>query len=306
MLKFIARRALQSLATILIIVSTVFLVLNLSGDPIRMMVSPTASAEDVEAMRQAYGFDKPLAFRYVDFIARTAVLDFGESLRTQGPALELVLERMPATLLLAFASLFLAALAGIPLGMLAAVRKGSAADAAAVMVGMVGQSMPVFWIALLLIFLFGVAIPILPPSGYGTAAHLVLPSLSIAVFLLAGIVNITRASVLEALSQPFVTVARSKGIGEGLVLFKHVFRSASIPVLTQLSLQMRFVIGGSVVVESVFGWPGVGQLLAQSAYARDYPTVIAATFFIALFVLAFSMALDLAYGLIDPRVRVWK
>jgi len=153
---------------------------------------------------------------------------------------------------------------------------------------------------------FGVAFPILPPSGYGTAAHLVLPTVSIAVFLLAGIVRVTRSAVLDVLSQPFVTVARSKGVGESLVLVKHVFRNASIPVLTQISLQMRFVIGGSVVVESVFGWPGIGQLLAQSAYARDYPVVIASTFFIALFILAFSLLLDLAYGLVDPRVRVWK
>jgi len=302
--KFIVRRALQSLVTILIIVSVVFLVLNLSGDPIRMLVSPTASAEDVEQMRAAYGLDKPLALRYFDFLGQVAQLRFGDSIRTQQPALQMVLDRLPATLILAFASLALAALIGIPLGMLAAVKKGSAADAASVLVSMLGQSMPVFWIALLLIFVFGVLIPVLPPSGYGTPAHLILPSVSIAFFLLASIVRVTRSAVLEVLSQPFVTVLRSKGIGESLVLAKHVFRNASIPVVTQLSLQMRFVIGGSVVVESVFGWPGVGQLLAQAAYGRDYPVVIAATFFIALFILAFSMILDVAYGLIDPRVHV--
>ncbi len=304
MRKFIVRRALQSLVTILIIVSVVFLVLNLSGDPIRMLVSPTASAEDVEQMRAAYGLDKPLALRYFDFLGQVAQLRFGDSIRTQQPALQMVLDRLPATLILAFASLALAALIGIPLGMLAAVKKGSAADAASVLVSMLGQSMPVFWIALLLIFVFGVLIPVLPPSGYGTPAHLILPSVSIAFFLLASIVRVTRSAVLEVLSQPFVTVLRSKGIGESLVLAKHVFRNASIPVVTQLSLQMRFVIGGSVVVESVFGWPGVGQLLAQAAYGRDYPVVIAATFFIALFILAFSMILDVAYGLIDPRVHV--
>ena len=305
MLRFIARRALQSIVTILIIVSVVFLVLNLSGDPIRMMASPTASEQDVAALRAAFGFDKPLGLRYLDFLKQVSLLRFGESIRTQQPALRAVLQRMPATLLLAFTALALATSIGIPLGMLAAVKRGTAADAPAVLVSMVGQSMPVFWTALLLIFVFGVMVPILPPSGYGTLAHLVLPSVSIAFFLLAGIVRVTRASVLEVLSQPFVTVARSKGLAERLVLVKHVFRNASIPVLTQLSLQMRFVIGGSVVVESVFGWPGVGQLLAQAAYGRDFPVVIAATFFIALFILVFSMVLDLAYGLIDPRVRVW-
>ena len=306
MLRFIVSRAVQSIITILIIVSVVFIVLNLSGDPIRMMASPTASEQDLAALRTAFGFDKPLVVRYIDFLAQISRLRFGDSISTQQPALRMVLQRMPATLLLAFTALALATLLGIPLGMLAAVKRGKAADTAAVLISMVGQSMPVFWIALLLIFVFGVIIPILPPSGYGTPAHLVLPSISIAIFLLAGIVRITRSSMLEVLEQPFVTVVRSKGIDERRVLFKHVFRNASIPVLTQLTLQMRFVIGGSVVVESVFGWPGVGQLLAQAAYGRDYPVVIAATFFIALFILAFSMVLDLAYGLVDPRVRIWQ
>ncbi len=305
MLRFFLRRAMESLITIVVIVSVVFLVLNLSGDPIRMMASPTASEEEVAELRAAFGFDKPLVLRYGDFLAQISRLRFGDSINTRQPALRMVLQRMPATLLLAFTALALATILGIPLGMLAAVKRGKAADTAAVLVSMVGQAMPVFWIALLLIFVFGVMIPILPPSGYGTLAHLVLPSVSIAIFLLAGIVRVTRASMLEVLQQPFVTVMRSKGLEERQVLFKHALRNASIPVLTQLTLQMRFVIGGSVVVESVFGWPGVGQLLAQAAYGRDYPVVIAATFFIALFILAFSMLLDLAYGLVDPRVRIW-
>jgi peptide/nickel transport system permease protein len=305
-LNFFLKRVAQSVVTIVIIVSVVFLVLNLSGDPIRMMASPTASQEDVAELRAAFGFDKPLGLRYLDFLGQIAQLKFGDSIRTSQPALQMVLARLPATLILAFASLALAALIGIPLGMLAAVRRGKAADTAAVMVSMLGQAMPVFWIALLLIFVFGVLWPVLPPSGYGTPAHLVLPCASIAIFLLAGIVRVTRASALDVLSQPFVTVVKSKGLGARAVFFKHVFRNASMPVLTQLALQMRFVIGGSVVVESVFGWPGVGQLLAQSAYGRDYPVVIAATFFIALFILAFSLLLDLAYGLVDPRVRVWQ
>jgi len=304
--RFFVRRVVESVITILVIVSVVFLVLNLSGDPIRMMASPTASEQEVAELRAAFGFDKPLVLRYGDFLSQVSRLRFGDSINTRQPALQMVLQRLPATLMLAFTALALATIFGIPLGMLAAVKRGKAADTAAVLVSMVGQSMPVFWIALLLIFVFGVMIPILPPSGYGTLAHLVLPSVSIAIFLLAGIVRVTRASMLDVLQQPFVTVVRSKGLNESLVLFKHVLRNASIPVLTQLTLQMRFVIGGSVVVESVFGWPGVGQLLAQAAYGRDYPVVIAATFFIALFILAFSMVLDLAYGLVDPRVRIWK
>ncbi|MDC7125194.1 MAG: ABC transporter permease [Spirochaetales bacterium] len=306
MIKFILRRLIQSLVTIVIIVSVVFLVLNLSGDPIRMIASPTASEADLAQLRSAYGLDKPLAVRYVNYLSKVAHLEFGESLRTQQEALQMVLKRLPATLVLAFSALVLATIVGIPIGMLAALKKGTSIDSTAVLISMIGQAMPVFWIALLLIFLFGVLIPILPPSGYGTPAHLVLPTISLSLFLLAGIVRVTRSSTLEVLSQPFVNVLNSKGISEHLILIKHIFRNASIPVLTQLSLQMRFVIGGSVVVESVFGWPGIGQLLAQSAYGRDYPVVIASTFFIALFILVFSMVLDIFYGLIDPRVRVWK
>ncbi|MDX9826780.1 MAG: ABC transporter permease, partial [Spirochaetia bacterium] len=185
MLRFFLRRAMESLITIIVIVSVVFLVLNLSGDPIRMMASPTASEEEVAELRSAFGFDKPLVLRYGDFLAQISRLRFGDSINTRQPALRMVLQRLPATLLLSFTSLALATIFGIPLGMLAAVKRGKAADTAAVLVSMVGQSMPVFWIALLLIFVFGVMIPILPPSGYGTLAHLVLPSISIAIFLLA-------------------------------------------------------------------------------------------------------------------------
>ncbi len=306
MLKFLGRRVIQGLLAIVVVISVVFLVLNLSGDPIRMLLSPTASDQEVSDMRAAYGLDRPLSVRYVIFLTQMVRLDFGESIQTHRPALEMVLQRLPATLVLAFSALVLATLIGVPLGMLAAVKRGSAADVVAVLVSMVGQSTPVFWIALILIFVFAVMIPLLPPSGYGTPAHLVLPTVSIAMFLTAGVTRVTRTSTLEVLSQPFVTVVRSKGLPGRLLLFKHILRNAAVPVVTQLSLQMRFVIGGSVVVESIFGWPGIGQLLAQAAYGRDYPVVIAATFFVALFILVFNVALDIVYTIIDPRVRAWR
>ncbi len=305
MVSFVLTRVGQGAIAIVVVVSVVFIVLNLSGDPIRMMLPPTASEEQAEAMRRSFGLDRPVALRYLSFMGRIARLDFGESIQRRRPALDVVLERLPATLLLSFSALATAALIGIPLGVAAAIKRGKALDTAAILVSMVGQSTPVFWIALILIFVFAVMVPVLPPSGYGTAAHLVLPTLSIALFLVAGVTRVTRTSTIEVLSQPFVTVVRSKGLGEGNVIFKHVLRSAAIPVVTQLSLQMRFVIGGSVVVESIFGWPGIGQLLAQAAFGRDYPVVITATFFVALFIILFNVVLDLVYGLIDSRVRVW-
>lgn len=306
MIRYIGRRIFQGLLAIVIVISVIFLVLNLSGDPIRMLLSPTASPEEVRKMREVYGLDRSLVVRYGVFLSQAAHLNFGNSIQSRRPAVDLALERLPATLLLSFSSLVTAALAGIPLGMAAALKRGSPVDTLAVFISMIGQSTPVFWIALILIFLFAVMIPILPPSGYGSAAHLVLPAVSIALFLTAGVTRVTRTSTLEVVNQPFVTVVRSKGLSRRSVLIKHILRNAALPVVTQLSLQMRFVIGGSVVVESIFGWPGIGQLLAQSAYRRDYPVVIAATFFTALFILAFNLLLDLMYTLIDPRIRAWK
>ena len=305
MFSFLGQRIFQGLLAIFLVLSMVFVVLNVSGDPIRLLLPPTASQEDVEAMRERFGFNRPLVLRYVAFLNQMVRLDFGDSVQTRRPALGMVLQRLPATLLLAFSALGLAALFGIPLGIVAAVRRGSNLDTLAVLLSMVGQSTPVFWIALVLILLFGVTFPVLPPSGYGTAAHLVLPAASLSLFLLAGMTRVTRTSLIEVLNLPYVTVARSKGVREVLVVIKHALRNAAIPVMTQLTLQMRFVIGGSVVVESIFGWPGLGQLLAQAAFARDYPVVISCTFFVSLFIIVFNIALDLSYSAVDPRIRLW-
>ena len=178
-------------------------------------------------------------------------------------------------------------------------------DGIAVSVSLIGQSIPVFWIALVFILVFGVFWPILPPSGYGTARHLVLPMLTIALFLVAGITRVTRTSMIEVLPQVYLTAARARGISERRVILKHALRNASIPIITQLALQMRFVLGGSVVVESIFGWPGLGQLLAQAAYARDYPLVTATTFFVACLIIVINIILDVAYTVADPKIRFW-
>ena len=302
---YIASRLGQGLLTVLIVVTIVFIVLNLSGDPIRMMLPPSATAEDVAAMREAFGFDRPLLERFVKFLGQVVKLDFGNSIQTRSPAVDLVMTRLPATMLLAFSSLGLAALLGVPLGVVAAVRRGRALDGLAVSISLIGQSIPVFWIALLLILIFGVFWPVLPPSGYGTASHLVLPMATIALFLVAGITRVTRTSMIEVLPQVYLTAARAKGLTERRVILKHALRNASIPIITQLALQMRFVLGGSVVVESIFGWPGLGQLLAQAAYGRDYPVVTATTFFVACLIIVINIILDVAYTLADPKIRFW-
>ena len=305
MTSYIVSRLGQGLLTVLIVVTIVFIVLNLSGDPIRMMLPPSATEDDVAAMREAFGFDRPLGERYIKFLRQVVNLDFGNSIQTRSPAVGLVMTRLPATMLLAFSSLGLAALIGVPLGIVAAVRRGRALDGIAVSISLIGQSIPVFWIALLLILIFGVFWPVLPPSGYGTAAHLVLPMSTIALFLVAGITRVTRTSMIEVLPQVYLTAARAKGLTERRVILKHALRNASIPIITQLALQMRFVLGGSVVVESIFGWPGLGQLLAHAAYGRDYPVVTATTFFVACLIIVINIILDVAYTLADPKIRFW-
>ena len=305
MLSYFISRFAQGVLTILLVTTVVFIVLNLSGDPIRMMLPPTASEHDVQVMRKAFGFDRPLVIRYMKFLGRIVHFDFGKSIETRRSAASDAMHRFPATLELAFSSLGLAALLGIPLGILAATHRGKWVDTIAVLLSLIGQAIPIFWTALVLILVFGVIWSVLPPSGYGGVRYLVLPMLSIALFLLAGITRITRTSMLEVLGQPFLTTARAKGAREKTVILKHALRNAAIPIVTQLVLQMRFVIGGSVVVESIFGWPGLGQLLAHAAYARDYPVVVASTFLIACFIVLFNILLDAMYTVINPRVRFW-
>lgn len=305
MLSYLVGRLAQGILTILLVMTVVFMLINLSGDPIRMMLPPSASASDVQAMRESFGFDQPLVIRYMKFIEHAVRFDFGESIQTRRSAAERAVQRLPATVILAFSSLVLAALLGVPLGILSAIHRGQWIDTVAVLLSVIGQAIPIFWIALVLILVFGVIWPILPPSGYGSLRHLALPTFSIAMFLLAGITRITRTSMLEVLAKQYLVTARAKGVSERVVIFKHALRNAAIPIVTQLVLQMRFVIGGSVVVESIFGWPGLGQLLASAAYARDYPVVVASTVFIACFIVLFNILLDAVYTVIDPKVRFW-
>ncbi|MBS3813187.1 ABC transporter permease [Candidatus Bipolaricaulota bacterium] len=304
MIAFLAKRIIQGVIAIILVLSVVFLALNLSGDPVRLMLPSTASEEAVQEFRAAYGFDRPLGVRYFIFLGRVARLDFGESIGSRRSALTVVLERLLATLQLAFSSLLVASLIGIPLGILAAIYRARGVDFFAVGVSVIGQSVPVFWIALILILLFGVQWPILPPSGYGSFRHLVLPAVTVSLFLLAGITRVTRTSMVETLDKQYLTTARAKGLKEFNVVGKHAIRNAAIPVVTQLSLQFRFVIGGSVVVETIFGWPGLGQLLAQAATARDYPVVTAAVFLVASFIVLANIFVDFVYTLINPRIAL--
>jgi len=304
MLTYLGRRLVLSFVTLFGLTLLVFVLVNLSGDPIRLLLPPDAPQSEVIAYRHAMGLDAPLPVRYVRFVRSVAHLDFGNSIQLGQPALGLVLQRLPATLSLAGLAVVLAVLIGLPLGVTAATRRNSAWDSLVTAMAVTGQSTPVFWLAIMGILLFAVRLRWLPAAGIGGWQHYVLPSATLALFLLGGIVRVTRTSVLEVLGKAYVRSARAKGVAETLVIWRHALRNAAIPIVTVIGLQLRFVLGGSVITETVFAWPGLGRLLVQAVYARDYPVVEAGVFVVAILLILANTLVDVSYTLLNPRVRI--
>jgi peptide/nickel transport system permease protein len=249
-----------------------------------------------------WGFADPLWVQYLRFVGRAALGDFGTSLKYNVPALRLVLERLPATGLLTAASILFAVVAGLPLGFLSAVRNGRVTDRLATLGSVLGQSIPSFWLGLLLILAFSVTLRALPTGGMGTLQQLVLPAVTLGLYSLGRVVKLTRASVLDVLRADYVRTARAKGLHERVVLFRHVLKNAAIPIVTIIGLQMSGLIGGAIVVETIFAWPGLGRLIVQSIQFRDFPTALAAVFFTAVAVSVVNLIVDLLYGVLNPRI----
>lgn len=304
MLNYVIRRLLQAAAVLLILSFVIFMVLNLSGDPARLLLPPDATEAQVREFSHLMGFDQPLLVRYGAFLSRAVVLDFGRSTQQLEPALDLVLDRLPATLLLSVVALLLAVVVGLPLGILSAVRRGTWIDAVGTSLSLAGQSMPIFWIGLMLILLFSVTFPVLPPEGIGGLEHLILPSSTIAIFLLAAITRMVRAAMLDVLGQKYLVTARAKGLAESGVILGHALKNAAVPIVTQIALQLRFVIGGSVITENIFGWPGLGRLMVTAVSSRDYPVVEASVFVFAVLLTVLHAALDICYTYLNPKVRL--
>lgn len=281
----------------------VFLMINLSGDPVRLLLPPDATAADVETLRKGLGLDKPLPERYVRFLGQFVRFDFGASLQYRQDALELVMERLPKTLSLAALSILVAVVVGVPLGMLAALTRDKPSDAVITGVAVTGQSMPVFWVGVMAILLFAVQLRWLPAAGAATWQHYVLPTFTLALFLLGGIVRVTRISMLEVLGANYVRTARAKGLAEKRVIWRHALRNAAVPVVTIIGLQLTYVLGGSVITETVFAWPGLGRLLIQAVYARDYPIVEAGVMVIAVFLIVVNTVVDVLFTILNPRMR---
>ena len=285
--------------------SLIFVILRLvPGDPAVVYVGPTATAEQLQAARERFGLDEPVPLQYLRFLASASRLDFGTSYRLGRSASGLVLERLPASVELAVASTVLAVVLGLPLGVMAAVRRGTAVDRVITQASLVGQSLPQFWVGLMLILVFARWLQWLPSGGVGSWRHLLLPTVSLALPFLSMVVRLSRSGLLDVLSQEYVRVARSKGLSERVVLYKHAVRNMLLPLVTVVGLQIATLIGGAVIVETVFAWPGVGRLLIDAVRNRDYPVIQAATAVIALVFVLLNMFVDLLYGLLDPRVRL--
>ena len=303
MFRFLIARVWHSLLSVIAITLVVYLMLNASGDPATMMLPDTASPEAIAQVRQSLGLDDPLYLRYLHFLANAIRGDLGDSFTYKRPALQIVLAHVPATAQLALAGMAVALLISVPLGVLAARHHGKPLDKIVLGIALLGQSVPIFWLGMLGILVFSVNLGWLPTGGRGSFAHFVLPAITLGWFANGLMARLVRSSMLEVLSQDYVRTARSKGLADSTVVLKHALRNAAIPVVTVAGLQLAAMMGGTVVTEIVFSWPGVGRLTLDAISGRDYPVAMTAILFIAFVFIAVNFAVDMLYPMIDPRVR---
>lgn len=304
MTTFLLRRLLYSLLVLVGVSLLVFFLVRLAGDPTALMVPLDATEADVERLRRALGFDRPLPVQYFDFLIRAVQGDLGTSIRHQQPALEMVLARFPATLQLLGASLLIAIGVALPLGILSALHPDSWIDRFGVMLALVGQALPNFLLGIVLIMLFSVQLGWLPSSGRGGLEHLLLPAITLGTASAAFLNRLLRSSLLEVLASDYVRTARAKGHSRTATVFRHALRNAAIPVLTVLGLQVLQLVGGAIVTETVFAYPGAGLLLVQSLGNLDFPIVQAFVLVVAVAVAIVNVAVDVLYGLVDPRIQI--
>jgi ABC-type dipeptide/oligopeptide/nickel transport system permease component len=305
MMRFLSLRLLLALPALWLILTMVFLFAHIvPGDPVQQMLGEGARAEDLQQLRHTLGLDLPLGVQYGHYLAGILHGDLGESFRLQQPVLRVVASHYPATLELAVVALFVCAAIGIPAGMLAAQRRGSATDSAIGIFTLFGLSVPNFALGPVLILIFSVYLGWLPVSGRGGISHILLPAITLGAALAAILTRMVRTSVIEELSSDYVRTARAKGLSESAVLFRHAFRNALIPILTILGLQFGTLLAGTIVTESIFSWPGVGRLAVQAIQARDYPLLQGCILLIAVSYVFVNLMTDLVYALVDPRVRL--
>jgi peptide/nickel transport system permease protein len=301
---FFIRRLLRSIVVLWGVTLISFGVLFLNGDPSYAMAGADWTMQDIENFRRAMGFDRPWYIQYLDFLSKAVRGDFGNSLSQHQPTFNLVMARMPATLELAGAALLVAIAFGVPLGLLSATQRNGIWDSLAMGLALLAQAMPVFWLGILLVLVFGITIPILPVAGRGGPENLVLPAFALGAHSLARNARLVRSSLLEVLGQDYVRTARAKGLAERWVLLRHALRNSLIPVVTLVALDLGFLLGGSVITETIFAWPGVGRLTVTAIHARDIPLVQTAVTLLAFIFVLLNLLVDLVYSRLDPRIRV--
>jgi len=304
MMRYLIRRLLLTLPVLLGVATLVFLLIHLvPGDPARSMLGDAASQEEIDRLRDALGLNEPLLVQYKSFLTGLVRGDLGSSLRNGAPVTQEIRDRLFRTFQLAFAAMFVAMLIAIPLGILAAVFRGTAIDHVAMTLALVGISMPNFWLGPLLAILVAVYLGWLPVAGTGSLAHLVLPAVTLGAALAAILARMTRASLLEELRELYVLAARARGLSRVRAVVRHAFRNSLIPVVTIIGLQFGAVLTGTIITETIFAWPGVGRLLIQAINFRDYPLVQGCILFISFTYVMMNLLTDLTYGFLDPRIR---
>jgi len=298
------RRLSRGIVVILGVSTFVFLILRLSGDPVPLLLPPEATATEVQALRVNLGLNRPLYVQYAVFWRHVLEGDWGESLRYKRSVTQLVLDRLPATLELAFTAFLLAITVGTPLGVLAGAWRGGWSDRMCNGITLIGQSMPAFWLGIVFILFFSLQLHLLPTSGHGSLAHLTMPVLTLALLPLSIVARLSRAAVLDTAGQDYIRTARAKGLSELRVLSRHTFKNAAMPVVTVMGLQLGTLLTSTVMTETVFAWPGIGRLAVEAVQQRDYPVVQAVVFIAAVIYVSVNLLVDVLYSRLDPRVRL--
>jgi peptide/nickel transport system permease protein len=315
MRQFLLRRIVRAFVTLWGIVTIVFVTMRLSGDPVPLLLPPDAPPAEVDCVRADLGLDRPIYHQYVVYVGNVLHGDLGRSIHMRQPAIQIAAERLPATFELALTAFVMAVVVAIPAGLISAARRNSLLDNVAMTLALIGQSAPTFYIGIMLILVLGLQLGWFPISGRGQGSwlvpadwgdmlrHVILPAITLGAFAMASIARLTRSAVLDVLSQDFIRTARAKGLNESSVLLRHTLTNAAIPIVTIVGLQLGTLLGGAVVTETVFAWPGIGRLAIQSISNRDYPVVQSAVLLVSMSFVLVNFLVDLAYGWLDPRIR---
>jgi peptide/nickel transport system permease protein len=303
MQRYLLSRLAQAVVSVLAVSIVIFVIVRLTGDPMQVLMPPEATQADIAVARAAYGFDKPVPEQYWVFLSHAVQGDFGNSLRFRRPALDLVRERYPNSVLLGGIALLFALSVALPVGVYSAVHRGTGLDYFSRGIAAFGQAVPPFWLGLVLILVFGVVFRVLPTSGIGTPAHLVLPAFTLGWFAVAGLTRLTRSAMLDVLGAEFIKLARLKGLPERQVIWKHAFKNAALPVLTFAALLFVAVLNGAIIVETVFNWPGIGLLVIEAVFNRDYPVVQTVVLILSGMYICANLAVDVLYAYLNPKIR---